>query len=304
MDQDRTFFVVVTFNGLKWIERCLASIYMSNCDNIIIVDNCSTDGTVEFIKSKFPSVALVELRENIGFGAANNIGMKMAMENGCDFVFLLNQDAWIEPDTINHLIDVYKKHPEYGILSPMHVNADYTALDFNFSNYLVPQFCPDLYSDIYFRSTKEVYEIDFVNAAAWLISRKCLETVGFFDSLFYHYCEDSNYCHRVLYNELKIGVCPGTRIVHDRPGRKGVAPSFAGHQHYLKLKVAWLADIRKDDFDSKFKELQKGLFATMLNAMVKGNKQKLLEAVDDYRFFNRMKPEIKKSRIKNSIRKS
>jgi GT2 family glycosyltransferase len=68
---------------------------------------------------------------------------------------------------------------------------------------------------------KGIYEIEFVNAAAWLISAECIRTVGFFEPLFFLYGEDNNYLQRVTYHGLKIGIAPQSRIYHDRETRAG-----------------------------------------------------------------------------------
>lgn len=60
------YFIVVTYNGMKWIDRCIKSIFQNECNNIVVVDNASSDGTVGFIKQNFPDVRLFALEQNIG----------------------------------------------------------------------------------------------------------------------------------------------------------------------------------------------------------------------------------------------
>lgn len=97
----RIAVVILTYNPKKWLHKCLISLEQSTIDlNVIVVDNKSTDGTNHIIKNDFPDVTLVEAKENQGFGKGNNVGIKIAINIGADYVFLLNQDAWIEPDTI------------------------------------------------------------------------------------------------------------------------------------------------------------------------------------------------------------
>ena len=76
-----------------------------------------------------------------------------------------------------------------------------------------------LFEDLYFGRLKEVYDTKYVNAAAWLLPRKTLETVGGFDPIFSHYGEDDNYIHRVIFHGMKIGVCPFSVVVHDTERR-------------------------------------------------------------------------------------
>ncbi|WP_346983870.1 glycosyltransferase family 2 protein [Chryseobacterium sp. POE27] len=212
--------IIVNYNSDKWIARCLFSIHQAGLiDHTIIVDNASTDNSVLFIEQNFPRAELIKLSANLGFGHANNIGIKKADEQDADYVFLMNQDVYIEPNTINYLIKVAQLNPDFGIISPMHLNGSGSELDFSFSNYIVPFKCNKLYSDIFLQKTAPLYELHFVNAAAWLVTRKCIEKVGGFNPSFYHYAEDCNYCQRVLYHGLKIGIAPEAVIYHDRENR-------------------------------------------------------------------------------------
>jgi GT2 family glycosyltransferase len=131
----------------------------------------------------------------------------------------MNQDVYITPETINQLVKIAKKNPDFGILSPIHLNGNGSELDFGFSNYIVPLKCEKLYSDIFLQNLAPLYELPFVNAAAWLLTRKCIEKVGGFSPSFYHYGEDDNYCQRVLFHSLKIGIVPEAVIFHDREKR-------------------------------------------------------------------------------------
>ncbi|WPO79501.1 glycosyltransferase family 2 protein [Flavobacterium sp. KACC 22761] len=214
----KTAVVIATYNPLKWIEKCLDSLIQSTISvEILIIDNNSTDGFQEILKSKYPQIMFVQSSSNLGFGAANNIGIRKAYNNDADFVFLLNQDAWVQPDTIEKLISAQQKQPEYGIISPMHLNGKGDELDYNFSNYIIPYQCKKLYSDIYLNKIQpNVYQVSFVNAAGWLLSRKCIELVGGFNPSFFHYGEDDNYVERVHFHGMKVGILAITELFHDR----------------------------------------------------------------------------------------
>jgi GT2 family glycosyltransferase len=214
----RILTIIATYNGSRWIRKCIDSIQSSNIvTDIFAIDNASNDDTVLVLKS-YPNIILHENKDNLGFGQANNIGMRYALENNYDYVFLLNQDAWVENDTLNALMSISISNKDYGILSPLHYYSDQKSLEYNFSVQLSPWFCKDIMSDYVTKNQKEmkaIYPLNFVNAAAWLIPKKTLEIVGGFDPLFFQYGEDNNYCHRVKYHGFKIGVVPSTKIYHD-----------------------------------------------------------------------------------------
>jgi len=223
MVQKKCAVIVVTYNGKKWYDKCFQSILSSSIPlKIYVVDNNSTDASVFYIANKFPEIEIIQNEENFGFAKANNIALKAAYDNGYDYFFLLNQDAWVEYNTIETLIAVAQKNPNFGILSPLHLTADKTAFDYNFGNYVITQISVlDVFEDSYCnKCEKKVYEIHTVNAAAWLLTKKCVEIVGGFDTiLFKHYGEDNNYCQRVLFHGLKIGIVPSVSICHDRAER-------------------------------------------------------------------------------------
>lgn len=214
--------VISTFNGAAWVEKCISSVLLSSVPvKIRMIDNVSADNTVAIIRQQFPDVYLIENSVNMGFAGANNILLRQALTDGADYVFLLNQDAWVEPDTIEGLVKVHQHHPEYGIVSPIHLNGAGNAFDHNFAHYISHQNCHNLNSDIFTGKLREVYEVNFVNGAFWLMSRQCLTTVGLFDPLFQLYFEDLDYVSRAKAWKFKLGIAPHYVGYHDRENRSG-----------------------------------------------------------------------------------
>lgn len=229
--KNRVLVIIVTYNGMKWIDRCFGSLKESEEPvDVFVVDNGSTDGTVarirEICKGWFLEttsdgggwwlVDLVETHENLGFGKANNLGLEYALDNGYQYVYLLNQDAWVNKDTFTALIGSFEKNPPYGVLSPIQTAADGNRLDPNFSS-CCSKYLPDLKSHM--PGLKDIYDVPFVMAAHWMISRPCLEAVGGFSPAFRHYGEDDNFLHRCRYHGFRAGVDIRTSAVHDRESR-------------------------------------------------------------------------------------
>jgi GT2 family glycosyltransferase len=260
----KIFIIVVTYNGSQWIRACLNALTQNQAAHILVVDNCSNDDTAHIIREEYPQIEFIKSPTNLGFGAANNIGLQKAINENADYVFLINQDVYLQPDTISKLIRLHQKHPNFGILSPIHLDGEGKQLDYNFSTYLNANSCENFISDLYLQKTKQVYDTAFVNAACWMLSIDCLKKVGLFDDLFFHYGEDRNYCQRVLYHGFKIGICPLETIFHDRESRKSVHPNFRGITHYLNETTAALTDIRKSNFEKEFNRV---LLLNVLNLL-------------------------------------
>lgn len=267
----RVFAVVVTYNGAAWVDRCFGSLRDSGTGcQVIAVDNGSTDGTVERIRSGFPDVELIRAERNLGFGQANNRAMRLALARGATHVFLLNQDAWLAPGALPALLEASERWPEHGILSPLHLNGSGDALDIEFANEIEPRRCPGLYSDLVLgRARSEPYPLKFVCAAAWLITRRCLEVCGGFSPLFFHYGEDDDYCARVLHHGFRIGVLPTARIHHDREHR-GENPYFTQERGWIirKLKLRYAAPGSGLDLAAERRKLR----IRMLRALLTGDR--------------------------------
>ncbi|GAA4267994.1 glycosyltransferase family 2 protein [Hyunsoonleella aestuarii] len=288
--------VIVFYNGMKWLPKCLRS-----CDpyNVIAVDNNSTDGTVSFIKENFPEITILQQSENLGFGAANNIGISHALNNGADYVFLLNQDAYLEPNTINHLIKCHKENTVFGVISPMHLNGNGEKMDYNFSKYIKDnkELQYDIQKQLY---TQQIYEIPFINAAAWLLPRNAIERIGGFDPIFHHYGEDVNYCQRILYHHLKIGVVPEVYIRHDREFRpkrilNNKTEKLAHFERGLKQGLANINKEIERHIKKKKQILLKQSFKSFFKLMFRDALFNLIK----YKLLNSVLPEIKNSRKKN-----
>lgn len=240
----KVFAIVVTYNGMRWYEQCLGSLRESRHPvETVVIDNASSDNTVEYIKEHFPDVFLIESKENLGFAKANNIGIRYAIDHDADYVFLLNQDAWVEKDTLTKLLDTFDDNENVGIASPIHLNGSYSGLDSRFCALLPWQFT----SDLYIGERKKYYQTTDVNAAAWLISSLCIRKIGGFDtSIFSHCGEDNNYCQRLRYHRLKLVVNTSCTICHDREHRD---PSNDINREL------WLEVIRKEEFAERWSNI-------------------------------------------------
>lgn len=298
----RIFSIVVTYNGKEWIQKCLSSLMESIgafSHQIIVIDNGSTDGTQQVIEKKFPEVILVQSDKNLGFGQANNIGLSKALKEGTDYAFLLNQDAWVEANTLEKLVKTAEGNPEYGIISPLHLNGRGDKLDQGFSNYIVPHRCPVLYSDAMLgKPFKDIYEAEYVNAAAWLLPRKTLEIVGGFDPIFFHYGEDDNYMQRVHFHKLKIGICPSVRIYHDREDRisNGNSKLMDNPQKSILVKYANVNFKGPDLISTKLKSLRRNFLLRWLLG-----KKSAHFFRNEIRILKKLKPIIEKSWQQNQL---
>lgn len=269
----KIFAIVVTYNGKKWYDRCLGSLRDSETPvETIVIDNASSDGTVDYIKEHFPDVHLIESKENLGFAKANNIGIRYAIDNNADYVFLLNQDAWVEKDTLTVLLRTFEDNENVGIVAPLQLNGSYTGFDQLFASNTLSH--TDMVSDLYMDRRQAYYEVQNVNAAAWLLSTKCIKKVGGFDtSLFLHYGEDDNYCQRVVFHGFRIMLSTMCTFCHDREFRKNNEKEYREkmikRNPFHEEKIMW-GNINVDiDIDSMIKSLRISILKSRIKLSTK-----------------------------------
>lgn len=218
MKKIKVYCIIVTYNAMKWVDKCLGSLRQSSVPVIpVIIDNCSKDETVSYVEKNYPEVHLIVNKENKGFGQANNQGIEWAYKEGATHFFLLNQDAWVQSNTIERIIEIQEKH-QLAIVSPVHLNGKGDEVDFNFRAYVTAD---KNLNTVFFRDAilgqfKEYYVVARINAAAWMISRKTIEEIGGFDPVFFLYGEDDNYLQRLHYHGFQLAFVPDSFVYHDR----------------------------------------------------------------------------------------
>ncbi|WP_159730218.1 glycosyltransferase family 2 protein [Sphingobacterium sp. 18053] len=245
MENVKVYCIIVTYNAMKWVDKCLGSLRNSSLKLYpVIIDNCSNDETVRYIKENYPDAYLIANSDNRGFGQANNQGIEYAYKNGGTHFFLLNQDAWVHTNTVSRLVEVQDKYG-IAIASPIHLNGPGNLLDFNYFSYSVLNTSNiDYVSDLILNNLKDYYSVPKINAAAWMLTKEIIERVGGFDPIFFHYGEDNNYCQRVIYNKEIVAFVTGAFIHHDRE-RKGNVSVFKKNAVTAKLLNEYV-DINKN----------------------------------------------------------
>ena len=236
----KVLVIIVSYHFEPWIDRCLVSLRLSQYPvDTIVIDNGSTDRTIQRIQNDYPEVRLLPQAKNLGFGKANNIGMQIAVAEGYDFVFLLNQDAWIDSNTIGKLVALSQSHPQYAILSPVHLTGKGDKPDPGFGHYAHLQHLDQL-------PDSDILDIPFANAAFWMIPVSVLKKVGGFCPLFYHYGEDKDFVNRLTYHQFQVGYSPKVFGNHDREYRPMTHQGFLRTEsvyhlsEYANIHYPWL----------------------------------------------------------------
>jgi GT2 family glycosyltransferase len=211
--------IVPNWNLKDDLAECLVSLegITYPWSTIVVVDNASDDGSAEMVRARFPAVHLLVNEQNLGFAAGSNVGLRYALSQGAEAVFLLNNDTVVAPDMLARLVDVMQAEPSLGILAPKilyHGTKDRVwYLGHRRSSWLpVPRRVDPQLGER--PGDPTWFEVDYVSGCGMLIRREVLEHVGLLDeALFMHY-EDADYCRRAQRAGYRLACVPGARMWH------------------------------------------------------------------------------------------
>ena len=234
--------IIVSWNCKNYLLKCIRSIYLypPRCSyKITIVDNGSSDGTVDAVMSDFPDVYVIKNETNLGFASANNLVLK---QRGAHYYLLLNPDTEVYANAIQTLLEFAERNPDaYGV-GPKIVNKDgthqITGVTFpNNWNILTETFFLDRIfpKSRILGSHKKKYldwtipqSLDYIQGSALLIKDKALEEIGLLDEKFFLFFEETDWCYRVKKAGKEILYCPYSVIKHYGGDEQG---------HYDEIKV-------------------------------------------------------------------
>jgi GT2 family glycosyltransferase len=221
MAQPDVSVVVVTWNAMPWLEECLESV---RGRDTIVVDHGSTDGTLEFVRERFPEVRVIE-QGNKGMGGGNNAGMRAADGR---YFFLLNADAWVEEDGLDKLVAFADGHPEAAVVGPRLVNPDGTlqrsargeptlwrlATEYLFIRKLAPR---SRRLNAHYRGDFDhdrAEEVEWLYGPALLVRRDAADAVGLFDEDFFMFSEEVDWMTRFRRAGWTVLFFPDAQVVH------------------------------------------------------------------------------------------
>jgi GT2 family glycosyltransferase len=213
--------VVVTYNALPWVERALESV---RGHDTIVVDNGSTDGTVELVRERFPDARLIE-QENKGLGGGSNAGMRIASG---DWFLLLNSDAWALEGALERLVAFAAEHPEAGVVGPKLRYPDGSlqrsvrgfptvwrlATEYLFLRKLAPRSrALNAFYGAGFAYDRPL-EAEFLMGSVWLVRREAADAVGLFDEDFFMFSEETDWAYRFRQAGWQVLFTPDAEFVH------------------------------------------------------------------------------------------
>ena len=233
----RTSVIIVNWNGLHHLEHCLPALAAQTVqpDEIIVVDNASSDDSAAYLKTNYPEIKLVELDENRGFSGGNIAGYDVACG---DYIVLLNNDTKPLPDWLEHLVCCADDHPEVGIVASLMTDWEGATVDTagdgcsvtgrGFKNHMNHPTSTPVPSGYVFSAC----------AGAALYKRALLTEIGFFDARFFMNGEDTDLAFRAQLAGWKVFFCAESVVRHRISGSQGVYSDNA--VYYSSRNHLWL----------------------------------------------------------------
>lgn len=242
--------IIVSWNAKTYLLDCLQSIFsetISHQIEIIVVDNLSTDGSSKEVKINFPNVKLIQNNSNMGFAAANNIGIKCSTGR---YLCLVNSDIKILDRCLDRMCDYMDKNPSAGMLGPKILNRDmsqqkscrqFPTLWNNFSPAIgLDKIFPNLNifsGEQILIAGDDVHNVDVLSGCLMMVRRNALDEVGLFDEIFFIYSEDVDWCKRFWDMNWKVIFYPHAKAIHYGGGSSTNEPvRFSVEQLKAKLQ--------------------------------------------------------------------
>ena len=232
MDFIRIFFIIPFYNGDRYIEVCLQSIFKNANESfeVIIVNNSDRPTKIKRIVKDFKNVTVIDTETRIGFAKANNLGAKVAIESGAEYIICLNQDTILHKNAISEMIKPLIESYSIVITAPIPYSYDFTKIESFFIKWYLTQ-CPDLLNDALNNNLKTKYEVQYISGACFAIRSNFIQKYGFFDPIYFMYAEDEDLCRRVKYLGYKIVIVPNAKFAHYHTHTSGEEE----HQKMIKL---------------------------------------------------------------------
>jgi len=243
--REKVFIVIVNYNSGSYIIDCLKSLEISRYKDIkiseVIIDNSSVDNSLQLIKQQFSKIKIINNKNNLGFAKAVNQGIKNALQNKADYVFLLNPDTLAEKNLLKPLIQLIKSDKKIGIVVPAlkdEVKAGSVySLGLKFNKFLGRT--EHIHLHVNPRSLHHQEE-ELVSGCAMLIKKEVFKKIGLFDERFFMYFEDSDFCLRTRKAGFKIYVEPKAVVIHkqnlDKKPNKEIKKKYLVQSNSLFIK--------------------------------------------------------------------
>ena len=244
MTQPLIYIVLVNYNGYADTIECVGSLYKLAYANwrCVIVDNGSTNDSVEQLKRHVPDVALIRHPTNSGFAAGNNFGLKHALENGADYVLFLNNDTTVATDLLDRLVDTASAQANIGAVGAKIYFFDdpqrvwWAGGKLQLASGVITNLG---YGELDSNAATKPFEVDYITGCVVMVKRAVLLKVGNWAEEYFHTAEDVDLSVRIRQAGYRLVVNPVAHVWHkvSQTGGGDLSPLYL---YYLERNRLWL----------------------------------------------------------------
>ena len=226
-EPSRVGVVLVNYNGGRFLPECLESLCANDYPalRVVLVDNGSTDGSLEWVRQNFPAVTVLSLGTNRGFTGGCNAGMIWCRENGCGYVLLLNNDTAVAPDFLSRLME--HAGPDRLLAPKIYFYDDRSRINNRLGDF---DYWRGIHRDWFYGSpdseaSRRVQDVPMANGCALLIPVGVIEKIGLLDDTFFMYAEDVDFITRAVRAGARVTFVPEAVVYHRESASSGGAGS-------------------------------------------------------------------------------
>jgi len=214
----KVFIIILNYNGLEVLKKCLTSSFKIDYPNfeIVIIDNNSSDGSLEMAKTNFSKAIFIKNEANLGFAAGNNVGIKFALERAADFVLILNNDVEVEKNFLTQLMDNMAENQKIGIASPVIFDAQ--TKEIWFSGGRIDWWRVKTIHEKKIQ-TEKIFSSQIITGCAMLVRAAVFQKIGLLDESFFLYWEDADFSLRAKKAGFQNVVIPASWVYHYEKSR-------------------------------------------------------------------------------------
>lgn len=230
MERPLAYVVVLNYNAGAWLRACFEALAETRYPNlgILMVDNASTDSSLNIMAEHHPGIEVIRAGANLGFSEGNNIGIRRALDKGADYVVLLNPDTRVAPEWLDRMVEAGESDPRIGILGA--VQLDYESEGFN--SWTLSAF-PGLIAELGDpEHAPEWIPVEWVEGACMAVKREVFDRIGMLDAIYFAFYEEIDFCRRAKVCGYEVALVPRSRIRHYRGGSWRANASISRERDY------------------------------------------------------------------------
>lgn len=221
MSQPGVWCIVLAYNGIDLTLECLRTLRAQDYANlhILVVDNASSDGTPAIVRAQAPDVEVMEAGANLGYAAGNNVGMRYALAQSADLLFLVNNDTRLDPHCVTALVEELQRSPQCGAVGPMVYTWDNWETISSAGGEIAWGVADaiNVGAGEIDQGQHPARSVDFVNGCGIMVTKAAVACAGLIDERFFMYWEETDWCLRMREAGLDVRFQPAAKMQHKAP---------------------------------------------------------------------------------------